>query len=132
MVVNSRQLSRHWHSRRRTNYWPADTNPYAQPDTAIYPMFTGPKSAHVAWKQPFNIGGLVGGSMGQQTIWESARVIYGHPTIIYSGRAYWTTTKVVDGANTKRLAMLRHQNRRSLLGKIPSTQPPTFIIYDAR
>jgi hypothetical protein len=112
------------------DYWPADTNTYAQPRYGYLPYVTGPKSAHVLWKQPFNIGGLVGGTMGQQTIWESARVIYGHPTIIYSGRAYWTTTKVVDGQTQSVWQCYDIRTGKVYWEKYPAAQTPTFIIYD--
>ncbi len=113
------------------DYWPEDTNPYALPRYGYLPYVTGPKSAHVVWKRPFNIGGLVGGDMGQQTIWESARVIYGHPTLIYSGRAYWTTTKVVDGQTQSVWQCYDIRTGEVYWEKYPATQTPTFLIYDA-
>ena len=101
--------------------WPADTNNYALLRYGYEPYVQGPKSAHVVWKQPYNIGGLIGGSMGTNTIWASAQVIYGHPTIIYSGRAYWTTTKVVDGNATSVWECYDITNRTNLLGPLPSS-----------
>jgi hypothetical protein len=113
------------------DYWPADTNTYALPRYGYLPYVVGPKSAHVVWKQPFNIGGLVGGTMGQQSIWESARVIYGHPTLIYSGRAYWTTTKVADGQTQSVWQCYDIRTGEVYWEKYPAVQTPTFIIYDA-
>jgi hypothetical protein len=113
------------------DYWPENTNSYALPRYGYLPYVVGPKSAHIAWKQPFNIGGLVGGTMGQQTIWESARVIYGHPTLIYSGRAYWTTTKVVDGQTQSVWQCYDIRTGQVYWEKYPAVQTPTFIIYDA-
>ncbi|XHH09202.1 MAG: PQQ-binding-like beta-propeller repeat protein [Candidatus Bathyarchaeia archaeon] len=113
------------------DYWPQDTNTYAQPRYGYLPYVTGPTSAHVLWKRPFNIGGLVGGTMGTQSIWESARVIYGHPTLIYSGRAYWTTTKVVNGQTQSVWQCYDIRTGEVYWEKYPAAQTPTFLIYDA-
>jgi hypothetical protein len=110
--------------------WPADTNPYALLRYGYEPYVQGPKSAHVVWKQPFNIGGLIGGSMGTNTIWASAQVIYGHPTIIYSGRAYWTTTKIVDGNATSVWECYDIRTGQIYWDRYPVQYPPTMITYD--
>ena len=110
--------------------WPADTNPYAQVRYGYEPYVQGPKSAHIVWDRAFNIGGLIGGSMGTNTIWASAQVIYGHPTIIYSGRAYWTTTKVVDGAATSVWQCYDIRTGQIYWDRYPVQYPPTMISYD--
>lgn len=110
--------------------WPADTNTYAQGRYGYLPYVIGPKSSHVLWKQQFNIGGLVGGTMGQTTIWESSTVIYGHPRIIYSGRAYWPTTIVIDGQATSVWQCYDLRTGEVYWNRYPVTQVPTFIIYD--
>ncbi len=110
--------------------WPADTNNYALLRYGYEPYVQGPKSAHIVWKQPYNIGGLIGGSMGTNTIWASAQVIYGHPTIIYSGRAYWTTTKVVDGNATSVWECYDIRTGQIYWDRYPVQYPPTMITYD--
>jgi hypothetical protein len=110
--------------------WPADTNPYAQVRYAYEPYVQGPKSAHVVWKQAYNIGGLIGGTMGTNTIWASAQVIYGHPTIIYSGRAYWTTTKVINGNATSVWECYDIRTGEIYWDRYPVQYPPTMISYD--
>ncbi len=94
------------------------------------PYVQGPKSAHVLWDQPYNIGGLIGGSMGTNTIWASAQVIYGHPTIIYSGRAYWTTTKVMNGNATNVWECYDIRTGQIYWDRYPVQYPPTMITYD--
>src|SRR5665647_1935313 len=110
--------------------WPADTNTYAPLRYGYEPYVQGPKSAHVLWKQPYNIGGLIGGSMGTNTIWASAQVIYGHPTIIYSGRAYWTTTKVMNGNATTVWECYDLRTGEIYWDRYPVQYPPTMITYD--
>ena len=112
--------------------WPADTNTYANLfDTLGYlPYVQGPKSAHVLWKQQFNVGGLIGGSMGTTTIWESSTVIYGHPRIIYSGRAYWPTTIVINGEATAVWQCYDLRTGEVYWNRYPVAQVPNFIIYD--
>jgi len=112
--------------------WPADTNVYANLfDTLGYlPYVQGPKSSHILWKQQFNVGGLVGGTMGQTTIWESATVIYGHPRMIYSGRGYWPTTVVIDGEPKNVWQCYDLRTGEVYWNRYPVDQIPTFIIYD--
>ena len=129
MVANSWQLSRNRRCRRRINlasrHKPIRTSRYG-----YEPYVQGPKSAHIVWDQPYNIGGLIGGSMGTNTIWASAQVIYGHPTIIYSGRAYWTTTKVMDGNATTVWECYDIRTGQIYWDRYPVQYPPTMIHYD--
>jgi len=111
-------------------YWPADTNLYAKIQYAYLPYVQGPKSSHILRTEQFNVGGLIGGSMGQTTIWESSTVIYGHPSMIYSGRAYWTTTVVIDGQPTSVWQCYDLRTGEVYWNQYPVAQVPTFIIYD--
>ena len=55
------------------------------------PWVQGPNSAHVAWKQKYGIGGIVGGDMGTEisdTSIFSGSGVGRFPIIVYSGRAY--------------------------------------------
>ena len=112
--------------------WPADTNVYASiwDYYGYLPYTQGPKSSHILWKQQFQVGGLVGGTMGQTTIWESATVIYGHPRIIYSGRAYWPTNVVINGQATDVWQCYDLRTGEVYWNRYPVSQVPTFIIYD--
>ena len=110
--------------------WPADTNLYAQGRYGYLPYVQGPKSSHILWKQQFNVGGLVGGTMGQTTIWESSTVIYGHPRIIYSGRAYWPTTVVINGQATSVWQCYDLRTGEVYWNRYPVNEVPTFINYD--
>jgi hypothetical protein len=112
--------------------WPADTNTYANVfDTYSYlPYVQGPKSSHIVYTKQFNVGGLIGGTMGQTTVWESSTVIYGHPRIIYSGRAYWPTTEVIGGAATSVWQCYDLRTGEIYWNRYPVDQVPNFIIYD--
>jgi hypothetical protein len=69
--------------------WPADTNTYMS-NYLYIPYVQGPKSAHIVWKRQDNIGGLIGGTLGQDSLSNSG----GSPSIVYAGRCYQTVTKV--------------------------------------
>ena len=73
-------------------FWPADTNIYANADYDFTPYVQGPNSAHVVWKQLYGIGGLIGGSAKQISFVIEGAAVY--PSIIYAGRMYQTVTKV--------------------------------------
>jgi hypothetical protein len=119
-------------------YWPADTNLYTSGGGTLgglhgygyLPYVQGPKSAHVLRTEQYQVGGLVGGSMGQVTIWESSTVIYGHPRIIYSGRAYWPTTVAIDGKPTSVWQCYNLQTGEIYWNLYPVEQIPTFILYE--
>lgn len=116
-------------------YWPANTN--------IYNVYNGgtmnnyyaayvqaPNSAHVVWKRQYAIAGLIGGTMGQQSIGDSSTLIYGHPTIIYAGRAFQTVTKEFNGV-VQSVWQSYDIRTGEVYWELPGiTQPPTFIIYD--
>lgn len=76
-----------------TAYWPADTNKYMS-NYNFVPYVQGPNTAHVVWKRQNNIGGLVGGSVGQISITLGGLTGTGYPTIVYSGRCYEVISKV--------------------------------------
>ena len=111
-------------------YWPADTNLYAKLEYDYLPYTIGPKSSHVLRTEQYQVGGLVGGSMGQTTIWESSTVIYGHPRMIYSGRAYWPTTVAIDGTPTSVWQCYDLRTGEIYWNLYPVAQIPTDIFYD--
>jgi hypothetical protein len=76
------------------------------PDTNIYmsnyefiPYVEAPNTAHIAWKKPFMIGGLVGGEAEQISLTQPGLSGSGFPTIIYAGRAYEAYYKTGTGPN---------------------------------
>ncbi len=78
-------------------YWPDDTNKYMS-NYDFVPYVQGPNSAHVAWKRPIAMGGLIGGPAGTTTLSQPEGTIRGYPDIIYAGRAYDTYIKPGVGA----------------------------------
>ena len=68
------------------------------------PWVQAPESAHVAWKEQYAIGGIIGGGFGTEIA--NAGIFGGggvgrFPEIVYAGRAYQTYTKPGTGASAK-------------------------------
>ena len=63
--------------------WPENTNRYMS-NYRFVPYVQAPSSAHILWKRPGSIGGLIGGVSGQYSS-VSAGVI---PSIVFAGRCY--------------------------------------------
>jgi PQQ-like domain len=115
--------------------WPANTNKYNVYNSAnmnnYYAAYVqAPNTAHVVWKRQFALGGLIGGTMGQQSIGETTTLIYGHPTIICSGRAFQTVQKTFDGKLQSVWQSYDIRTGEVYWEQIGITQPPTFIMYD--
>jgi hypothetical protein len=72
--------------------WPANTNPYL-PGYSFIPYVQAPNTAHVEWRRQGEISGIIGGSMGDQSLSGGG----GNPLVVYAGRAYQTLTKVFNG-----------------------------------
>jgi hypothetical protein len=72
--------------------WPADTNKYMSNYNFI-PYVQAPNTAHVVWRRQGDIAGIIGGSVGDQSLQGGG----GNPLIVYAGRAYQTLTKVYNG-----------------------------------
>ncbi len=115
--------------------WPANTNKYnvyngGTMNNYYAAYVLAPNTAHIVWKRQFAIGGLIGGSMGQQSIGESTTVIYGHPTIIYDGRAYQIVQKTFNGVAQPVWQCYDIRTGEVYFELTNITQPPTFIMYD--
>jgi len=80
--------------------WPDGTNKYMS-NYEFVPYVLGPESAHVMWKQPFTIGGLIGGAAGQASITVGGLTGAGYPTLIYSGRCYEAYSKPGTGSTAQ-------------------------------
>jgi hypothetical protein len=115
--------------------WPANTNKYnvyngGTMNNYYAAYVKAPNTAHVVWKRQFALGGLIGGTMGQQSIGESGTVIYGHPTIICMGRAFQMVTKAFDGVLQSVWQSYDIRTGEVYWELTGITQPPTFITYD--
>jgi hypothetical protein len=115
--------------------WPADTNKYnvyngGTMNNYYAAYVIAPNTAHIAWTRQFALGGLIGGTMGEQSIGESGTVIYGHPTIICMGRAFQTVTKAFNGAVQSVWQSYDIRTGEVYWELTNITQPPTFIMYD--
>jgi hypothetical protein len=107
--------------------WPADTNTYMS-NYLYIPYVQGPKSAHIVWKRQDNIGGLIGGTVGQASLSSSG----GSPSIVYAGRAYQTLTKMVDGKATSVWQCYDLRTGEVYWEQVGVTQVPTMITYILR
>jgi hypothetical protein len=105
----------------------ADTNTYMS-NYLYIPYVQGPKSAHIVWKRQDNIGGLIGGTVGQASLSSSG----GSPSIVYAGRAYQTLTKMVDGKATSVWQCYDLRTGEVYWEQVGVTQVPTMITYILR
>jgi len=91
-----------WHGPGGGPDWPADTNIYWSDRYGFTPWVQAPNSAHIVWKRQDDIGGLIGGQLGQTTMSLGSRG-YGTatniPSIIYAGRCYQSITKTGTGTS---------------------------------
>ena len=104
--------------------WPANTNTHMS-NYGYTPYVIAPNSAHVVWKRQGAIGGLIGGTLGQASLTSGG----GNPTIVYSGRAYQTLTKIVDGKPTSVWQCYDLRTGEVFWERTDVTQVPTMISY---
>ena len=114
--------------------WPAETNTYMS-NYNFFPYVQGAKSAHIVWRRQDALGGLIGGTLGQNSY--DGRP--GNPAIIYAGRCYETITKpaTVEANGTYSLPTSVWQCYDLRTGEVfweqtGITQPPTIISYVER
>jgi len=69
-----------------------NTNPTYNDAYGFVPWVTGPESAHVVWKRPYALGGLMGGDFGGAS-YAPGSASEREPQIILMGRAYHVFTK---------------------------------------
>ena len=60
----------------------------------------GPHSCHILWMRQDNVGGLMGGYMGQLDTTSSGRI----PSVIYAGRCYDTISKPFNESQTQQVS----------------------------
>jgi hypothetical protein len=118
-----------------------DTNRRWSANYRFTPWVQGPTSAHIAWKRPHIIGGIIGGDFttmpmttaGVLTIGVTAG---GNPNIVFQGRAYQTLTKpmptiVNDTVRTLPVSVWRCYDLRTgeVYWELTDVTAPTYIEY---
>jgi hypothetical protein len=74
-------------------YYP-NTNPYKNDGQNFVPWVQVPESAHIVWKRQTALGGIVGGDVGDDSVyWDVTAGFNGAPNVILWGRSYQTITK---------------------------------------
>jgi outer membrane protein assembly factor BamB len=108
--------------------WPADTNPYMSNYgwlPTFIPYVQAPNTAHIVWKREGEIGGLIGGPLGEQSLTTGG----GNPTIVYAGRCYQTLTKVLNGVPTS-VWQCYDLRTGEVYWEIPGVPAPTWVAYE--
>ena len=108
--------------------WPADTNTYMS-NYKYVPYVQGPKSPHVVWRRQDTIGGLIGGTLGQtgNYVHFIGGTYTGYPSIIYAGRCYVTTTRMINGVPTRVWECYDLRTGEIYWDRANVTQVPTMI-----
>ena len=108
--------------------WPTDTNTYMSNYNYI-PYVQGPQSAHVVWRRQDTLGGLIGGSLGLEGNYVHfiGGTYNGYPSIIYAGRCYYTTTRMIDNTPTTVWECYDLRTGQIYWDRINTTQVPTMI-----
>jgi hypothetical protein len=105
--------------------WATDTNTYMSNYNYI-PYVQAPSTSHIVWKRQGSIAGLVGGSLGQMSIYSGG----GNPTIVYAGRCYQSVTEVYNGVTQSVWQCYDLQTGEIYWEKTGITQVPTMLYYD--
>jgi hypothetical protein len=118
--------------------WPADTNPYAPAQYGYVPYVQAPTSSHIVWKRQFSVGGLIGGTLGPQSLLHNPGLsganagdsVDGHPTMIYGGRGYYSSIKPFQGTTQNVWECYDIRTGQLIWEKVdvPFNQRPTFIM----
>ena len=108
--------------------WPADTNTYMS-NYKYVPYVPGPKTPHVVWRRQDTLGGLIGGSLGQEGNYVHfiGGTYAGYPSIIYAGRCYYTTTRMMDGIPTSVWECYDLRTGEIYWDQVNVTRVPTMI-----
>lgn len=119
--------------------WPADTNIYPSAQYGYVPYTTAPMTSHIVWKRPYGLGGIVGGSLGEQSLLHNPGLsganagdsVDGHPTMIYAGRGYYSVIEPFDGTTQNVWESYDIRTGQLYWQKvdIQFVQRPTFIMY---
>jgi hypothetical protein len=110
--------------------WPADTNIY-NPGGRGWPTpyVQGPKSAHVVWRRLDTIGGLIGGPLGQtgNYVHFIGGTYAGYPSIIYAGRCYYTTNRMINNVPTNVWECYDLRTGEIIWDQVNVTRVPTMV-----
>jgi hypothetical protein len=108
--------------------WPADTNTYMS-NYKYIPYVPGPKSPHVVWRRQDTVGGLIGGTLGQtgNYVHFIGGTYTGYPSIIYAGRCYCTTTRMINGVPTSVWECYDLRTGQIYWDQVNVTRVPTMI-----
>ena len=103
------------------------TSPYWGPRQRFTPWVEAPDSPHVVWKRQTVISGLYGGDLKDYSSTSSA----GSPSIVYGGRAYQSSTMVLNGNTTNVWECYDIRTGNVIWQKtdVPSSERPTFVSY---
>ncbi len=119
-----------------------NTNRYWSANYRFTPWVQGPNSAHIVWKRPHIIGGIIGGDFkdmpmttaGVLTIGVTAG---GNPNIVFQGRAYHTLIKpkptTVNGTTrTLPVSVWECYDYRTgeMYWELTDVTPPSYIEYE--
>jgi hypothetical protein len=74
--------------------------PYANNYAYAGPYTIAPNSAHIVWMRQDDVGGLVGGQMGQLSLTSGGKT----PSLIYAGRCYDTTSKPLNESHSQQVS----------------------------
>ena len=107
--------------------WPADTNTYMN-NYKFTPYVQAPNTAHIVWQLQGAIGGLIGGPLGQTSLFTAP----GGPSIVYAGRAYQTVTKIENGTSMSVWKCYDLRTGEVYWERYPATQVPTAVVYTRR
>ncbi len=119
--------------------WPADTNYYTPAQYGYVPYTSAPMSSHIVWDRPFSLGGLVGGSLGEDSLLHNPGLsganagdsVDGHPTMIYAGRGYYSVIEPFNGVTQNVWECYDIRTGQIYWQKVdvPFANRPTFIMY---
>ena len=108
--------------------WPTNTNTYTLSTYKFTPYVQAPNTAHIVWKRQDDISGLIGGPLGQISLYSGA----GTPNIVYAGRCYQTLTKIINGTPTSVWQCYDLRTGKVYWERTDVTQIPTMLSYRER
>ncbi len=119
-----------------------NTNRYWSANYRFTPWVQGPSSAHIVWKRPHIIGGIIGGDFKDMPMTEAGVLTIGvtaggNPNLVFQGRAYHTLTKpmptTVNGTTrTLPISVWECYDYRTgdLYWELTDVTPPSYIEYE--
>jgi len=113
--------------------WPANTNTYMS-NYKYVPYVPGPKTPHIVWRREDTLGGLIGGSLGIEGNYVHfiGGTYTGYPSIIYYGRCYGTTTRMINGIPTSVWECYDLRTGQIYWDQVNVTRVPTMIRQTTR